>query len=76
MKKFSAKFKNFEAKDEFKALAVYIGCYYHHKNSELQDSFAKVFNNQDFKKFKDKKVADFEERTNQSLLEIVDFKHY
>ena len=76
MKKFSAKFNYFEATDEYKALAVYIGCYYHHKNSELQDSFAKVFNNQDFKKFKDRKVADFEERTNQSLLEIVDFKHY
>jgi hypothetical protein len=75
MKKFRAEFKKFEAKDEFKALAVYIGCYYHHKNSELQDSFAKVFDNPDFKKLKDRKVADFEERT-QTLLEIVDFKDY
>jgi hypothetical protein len=37
-KKFKKIFKDFDAKDEeHKSLAVYISCYYHHKNSELQD---------------------------------------
>jgi hypothetical protein len=74
-KKFKDIYDKYGAEEGIKALAVYIACYYHHRNDQLVESFAKVRSITAFKDFASAKEANFESE-NKNAIDMRSYEIY